>query len=110
MKLDFSQIPETVLVNFKGGEKSVRASMYVDSLNRIMRGSLEPGASIGSHCHETSSEIIYVISGQGKAVFGDGSEEIVNAGDVHYCPKGTTHSFVNDGEETIQFLAVVPEQ
>ena len=74
-----------------------------------MYGRLEPGASIGLHTHETSSEIIYLLEGRGKVLLADG-EERVAAGQCHYCPKGHTHSLVNDSDADLVFFAVVPEQ
>ena len=58
MKVEFSQLEETVIPNFMRGEGSVRAKMRVDGNGKIMRGVLEPGSSIGLHTHETSSEIV----------------------------------------------------
>ena len=51
--------------NFKGGEKYIEAKMYFDGLNRFMIGHVPSGGSVGEHVHETNSEIIYVISGNG---------------------------------------------
>ena len=85
------------------------ARMYTDELTKIMRGTLEPGASIGMHTHETNSEMIYILSGNGKVLY-DNGEESLSAGDCHYCPKGHAHSLMNDGEENLVFFAVVPEQ
>ena len=38
------------------------------------------------------------------------TEESLEAGDCHYCPKGHTHSLINVGKEDLVFFAVVPEQ
>lgn len=108
MKIDFEKIPQNVIANFKGGEKNISARMYVDSSIKIMRGRLEDGATIGFHTHETSSEIIFVLEGSGKVVCDDG-EEILNAGDCHYCPKGRGHSLQSLEGGFIDFFAVVPE-
>ena len=51
MIIDFPNIPEQRLPNFKGGEKEYIARMFFDGQNRIMYGRLEPGASIGLHTH-----------------------------------------------------------
>ena len=40
---------------------------------------------------------------------GDGSVEKLSAGDCHYCPRGSSHSFANEGSEDLVFRAVVPE-
>lgn len=108
MIIDFSETEETVIPQFRGGEKETRARMYTDRYNKIMRGVLVPGASIGFHLHQTSSEIICILQGTGKALF-DGAYERVAPGTCHYCPKGHGHSLINDGEEDLVFFAVVPE-
>lgn len=109
MILDFKEMPLTILKNFYDGEKELSAHMYRDEKNKILFGTLETGASIGLHTHETSSEIIYFVYGSGKVIY-DGVEEKVSAGLCHYCPKGHTHSLINDSEEDLVFFAVVPEQ
>lgn len=109
MKIDFKNMEAAVLPNFKGGEKEMVAKMYVDEHNRIMKSRLMPGASIGTHCHDTSSEIIYILSGTGKVIC-EGVEESMQAGDCHYCPKGQTHTLINNGTDDLIFFAVVPQQ
>lgn len=83
--------------------------MFFDGMNRIIYGELEPGASIGMHLHETNSEIIYILEGKG-VVKVEGGEEAVEAGNCHYCPKGHSHSLVNNSDAVLKFLGVVPEQ
>lgn len=108
MILNFNNIEETVLPQFKGGEKDTLFRMYTDSDNKILQGKLVPGASIGLHKHETSSEAIFILQGTGKVLF-NGEYELVEPGVCHYCPKGQEHSLINDGEEDLIFFAVVPE-
>ena len=43
MILDFNQMEETIIQNFKGGEKQIAAKMYVDEKKRIMKSRLIPG-------------------------------------------------------------------
>ena len=101
MKVEFGAIEETAIPGFKGGEGVTHARMFADGRNRIMRGRLEPGCSIGLHTHEGSSEIVYVLSGTGKALYGGGEERLA--------PEGHAHSLVNDGTQTLEFFAVVPQ-
>lgn len=108
MKVEFGAIEETAIPGFKGGEGVTHARMFADGRNRIMRGRLEPRCSIGLHTHEGSSEIVYVLSGTGKALYGGGEERLA-PGDCHYCPEGHAHSLVNDGTQTLEFFAVVPQ-
>ena len=109
MLIDFSQMEETVIPNFLGGEGALRAKMRVDELGKILHGVLEPGSTIGLHTHETSSEIIYILAGTGRVLY-DGGDESLSAGSCHYCPKGHAHSLINDGGELLEFFAVVPNQ
>lgn len=109
MIINLKEMQETVNPNFKGGEKEFAVKMEFDGLNRIMHGRLVPGASIGLHTHETGSEIVYILEGKGKAVYDDG-EERLEPGMCHYCPKGHSHSLVNDSDDDLVFFAVVPEQ
>ena len=51
---------------------------------------------------------MYVLSGTGKALYGGGEERLA-PGDCHYCPEGHAHSLINDGTQTLEFFAVVPQ-
>ena len=108
MIIKFENIAETKIDNFKGGEKSIFVKMLSDDNNKIMKNRLIPGASIGEHIHENNSEIILVVEGKGLIIC-DGHEEVVQAGECHYCPKGSKHTFINNSDEDIIFFAVVPE-
>jgi mannose-6-phosphate isomerase-like protein (cupin superfamily) len=113
--IQVSHLPE-----FKGGEKELAANMFFDGVNRIFKGRLVPGASIGVHTHEDSCEVIFVLSGKGalyectpdQSAEGPAEYKDVNAGDCLYCPKGHTHSLMNPAasEEDLVFYAVVPAQ
>lgn len=107
MIINFDDINETVIKNFRGGEKDTIARMFVDDDNKIMYGKLESGASIGMHTHEGSCEIIYILDGNGKVIC-DGETERLSKGSCHYCPNGHTHSLINDSEADLIFFAVVP--
>ena len=109
MKIMFDQMNDTVLEHFNGGEGQFVAKMFNDGKCKILRGLLKPGCSIGMHTHVTSSEVIYVLSGEGRMYMGD-EVETLTAGDCHYCPLGQSHSFVNESQEDLVFFAVVPEQ
>ena len=50
-----------------------------------------------------------IIEGTGKVLM-DGEYERVEAGVCHYCPKGHTHSLINDSDSDLVFFAVVAEQ
>ena len=109
MKIDFDAIPVAVTPHMKGGEKEVASRRFQDELGGILQGKLIPGASIGTHTHETSSEMIFILSGTASIVC-DGKPETLTAGQCHYCPKGSTHTMKNNGPDELIFFTVVPEQ
>ena len=109
MIIDFESLEATVIPNFRGGEKTTVANMFVDNNNKIMMGKLEPLASIGMHTHDKNSEIIYILSGEGKCLYDD-DVDYLKAGFCHYCPMGHSHSLINTSEvEDLLFFAVIPE-
>ncbi|MBQ8812439.1 MAG: cupin domain-containing protein [Bacteroidales bacterium] len=98
------------LENFKDGEKHLEAKMFFDGTNRILtRAKLVPGASIGMHTHDDSCEVIFILEGNG-SIIEEGIKKAVQAGDCLYCPKGGSHSLVNDSDADLIFCAVVPKQ
>ncbi len=108
MKIDFSAIPAQRIDGFKGGAGLFEPRMFTDKDNKIMTATLAPGAHIGEHTHEGSSEIVYILEGQAVMVC-DGAREILNPGDASYCPQGHTHSLRNESDRPLRFFAVVPE-
>ena len=109
MKLNFAEMAEVAMEHFRGGDGTVYAKMFNDGSNRIMQCRFPKGASIGKHCHDTSSETFYVLSGECTVIL-DNGEEVLRAGDCHHCTKGTTHTVINSGDGDMILFAVVPEQ
>lgn len=109
MIFEYDKIEEKEFPNFKGGEKALNAKMFSDENGKILLGRLTPGATVGMHTHETSSEMIYILSGTATYIY-DGVEEVAHAGSCHYCPKGHTHTMMNKEDVDLTFFAVIPEQ
>ena len=107
--INFDELEEVTLKNFKGGDGSIIAKIFTDGNNKIMKATLRKGCSIGMHIHDMSSEIIYVLSGVASCVI-DGREETIKKDECHYCPKGSTHSLKNNNDEDLIVLCVVPNQ
>ena len=67
---------------------------------------LAPGRSIGEHTHEGDNEIFYFLRGSG--TYNDnGSPVRVFPGDTAVCNDGECHSLVNDGDEPLEFIALI---
>lgn len=110
MVINFNTMPEVANPQFKGGEGDTLFRTFNDGMNKIMRGRLEVGCSIGYHAHETNSEIIFIISGEARCLYDEGEERLA-AGQCHYCPKGHSHSLINAStSQPLLFFAIVTEQ
>jgi len=110
MIIDFNTIVEVANPRFKGGEGDTMFRTYNDGQNKIMRGRLDVGCSIGLHKHESNSEIIFILSGEARCLYDEGQERLT-AGQCHYCPCGHSHSLINaSATEPLLFFAIVPEQ
>ena len=107
MLIHFNDIPDTVLEHFKGGEGTFIPKIFDDGTCKIMRGRLQPHSHLGLHTHEGNSEMLYVLSGHGKVLY-DGEYLPLQPGDCHYCPMGHAHSLINDTDEELVVLAIVP--
>ena len=75
----------------------------------IIKTVIPPKSSIGHHLQETNDDINFIVSGEGIAICDD-FEEILKAGTCHVCPKGSTHSIINVGDEDLVFYTVVPQK
>lgn len=108
MIIDFNSVPENEIVSFQGGEGSVLQRLFKDGAVKIMMMRVRPGCTVGLHTHSTNREIEYIVSGRGKAIC-DGKEEPLSPGVCHYCPRGSSHTVVCEGDGDLVFFAVVPE-
>lgn len=110
MVIDFNNIELSIQPHFKGGEGDTKSRTFFDGVNKIASGCLEPGCTIGYHSHDTSCEMIYILSGKARCLYDDG-EEFLSPGQCHYCPKGHSHSLINASPtEPLTYLAIVPQQ
>lgn len=109
MLIDFKELKEITMPGMNNGTGTMTARMFMDDQGKIIPCSIHPGGSIGLHKHETSDDINYILSGNGKAIC-DGKEEILSPGTCHICKKGSEHSIINTGDEDLMLLTVVVER
>ena len=109
MLLDFNDIKEMTVPGMNNGTGMITAKMYIDEQGKIIPCTIHAGGSIGLHKHETSDDINYVLSGNGKAIC-DGKQEILKKGTCHICKKGSEHSIINTGDEDLVLITVVVER
>lgn len=68
---------------------------------------LDSGARRTAHLHPFSEEIIYVVSGEGKAYI-DGRLTRVRAGDVIHIPSGTPHAAIPTSQSSMRLVCFFP--
>jgi mannose-6-phosphate isomerase-like protein (cupin superfamily) len=99
-------------VNMRGGNGTVKLEPWFKpesfgaKVRLCTRMTLEPGASIGTHTHETEDEIYLVLSGSGR-ILENGAWTPIRTGDAILTGKGGTHGVENNGAEPLVIAAVI---
>lgn len=86
------------------GEMSVR--MYNDENYRIIPTVIHSGGSIGIHTQSSGDDLNYILSGTGMAIC-DGVEEQLSKNVMHICPKGSSHTIINTGNDDLVMITIV---
>ena len=74
----------------------------------MRRFEIAPGGSIGLHGHPEEHEI-YIL--QGEVILTDGAGNRVRAGkdEFVFVPANEMHGYINEGNETVAFICVIPK-
>ncbi|MCK5833406.1 cupin domain-containing protein [bacterium] len=72
----------------------------------MRRFTIIPGGHTPYHSHAHEHEV-FIIAGKGKAVYKNRSIEVI-PGSFVFIDGGSMHNFVNDGDEDLIFLCMVP--
>lgn len=67
---------------------------------------IDPGGHTPYHSHPWEHEV-FILAGQGVSVDTAGRHR-VGPGSVVYVAPGEEHNFVNDGDEILRFLCIIP--
>jgi quercetin dioxygenase-like cupin family protein len=62
-----------------------------------------PKGHVREHSHDRNEEIIFVLSGKGRAVI-EGEEHDMIPGSAFFLGKGRRHMFINTGEDDLRFM------
>lgn len=111
MILNINNIAQTTINNLRGGDGSVLMRNVLESKKvehcRLYSEIVIPAnASIGLHEHIEETEFYYILEGSG-VVTDDGSENIVNVGDVVITGGGESHSIKNPNSTNLKLLACI---
>ncbi|MBE6495464.1 MAG: cupin domain-containing protein [Methanobrevibacter thaueri] len=108
MIIDFNELKEISVPKMNGGDGEVIAKMQVNEVGRFVESIIPPGSSIGPHIQESNHDINYIVSGEGIALC-DGVKEDLKPGVCHVCPRGSSHSIINTGDDDLVFFTFVPQ-
>lgn len=97
--------------NLKGGVGDISFVYMADKSQmkncRLMSEMTVPvGASIGKHTHLNETEFYILIDGKGQAI-DNGSEYIVEAGDLIMTSHGESHELHNIGNIPLRIIAII---
>jgi mannose-6-phosphate isomerase-like protein (cupin superfamily) len=91
------------------GPTAGKITILVDPTNTGETGlctliqTLDPGAAVPIHRHEKAEQVLFFLSGVGKASIA-GHEIDAVPGTTLHVPKGVRHGIANGGEEPLSFL------
>jgi quercetin dioxygenase-like cupin family protein len=68
--------------------------------------SVDPGFTSNAHAHEDQEEVFYCVSGRGRIKVDD-EEAHLQPGAVVFCPPGSVHQLINDGDEILKVVSAV---
>jgi mannose-6-phosphate isomerase-like protein (cupin superfamily) len=70
---------------------------------------LDPGAAVPIHRHEKAEQVLFFLSGEGKASIAGHEIDVVPGTTVHV-PRSIAHGIANTGDESLSFLETTSPQ
>ncbi len=68
--------------------------------------SVDPGFTSNPHAHEDQEEVFYCVQGRGR-IRVDDEEMPLEPGATIFCPPGSVHQLINDGDEILKVVSAV---
>lgn len=107
------ELKKAINKEFLGGKGEVQLTHFLDKEDASGKGRLfaksvlPPGSSIGFHKHNGDFENYYILKGKALVTDDDGSQHVLEAGDVMFTPNGCGHAIENIGEENLEYIALI---
>ncbi len=103
---NIDNIPRETVEAAEKTERQVLIGSDVGPHFAMRRFIMQPGGGMPNHINTVEHEQ-YVL--RGRAIIGIGAEEfVVERGDIVFIPAGTPHWYRAEGDETFEFLCMVP--
>ena len=85
--------------------EAYRRVLFTGDRSQLVLMTIPPGGDIGVESHAHVEQLIFIASGQGKAIV-NGAETPVGAGDVVVATPNARHNIVNTGAEPLRIYTV----
>ncbi len=82
-----------------------RRVVFTGAKSQLALMTIPAGSDIGMETHANVEQLIFIASGQGKAIL-NGAESVVRPGDVVVATPGTRHDIVNTGTEPLRIYTI----
>jgi mannose-6-phosphate isomerase-like protein (cupin superfamily) len=92
---------QTNILQAARDNSAYRRVVFTGTRTQLALMSIPSGSDIGVETHSNVEQLIFIASGQGKAIL-NGAESAVRAGDVIVATPGTRHDIVNTGAEPLR--------
>ncbi|HEX8793798.1 MAG TPA: cupin domain-containing protein [Polyangiaceae bacterium] len=96
---------ETNVLKAARDNEDYRRVLFTGAKTQLVLMTIVPGGDIGFETHPNVEQLVFIASGQGKAVL-DGTVSPVAAGDVIVVTPGSHHDVVNTGSEPLHIYTV----
>ncbi|QEE15049.1 cupin domain-containing protein [Promethearchaeum syntrophicum] len=107
----YSEIDEKKVDAFGSTETTIRVFISEEEApNFIMRRfEIKPLGQIGVHSHDWEHEI-FILNGNVVLINDKGDRELVNSGEFVFIPPNESHGYINEGNETVAFICMIPKK
>ena len=85
------------------GNTYFRQVLETGEHTQIVVMSIPAGGEIGEETHKDNDQVLYLVSGEGKAIL-NGEGKPVGKDDVVLVKAGTRHNFINTGAEDLKII------
>lgn len=82
-----------------------RHVLHTTSHSQVVIMSLLPGEDIGMEVHQTSDQILYIVSGEGEAII-NGEKKLIAKHSIIYVPAGANHDIINESKEPMKLFTI----
>lgn len=82
-----------------------RKVIFTGGKSQFVVMDIKPGEDVGEEMHPHVEQTLFLLKGSGKAIL-NGEEKSFQTGDVVVVTPGTTHNFINTGNESLKIFTI----